>query len=88
MGVHSIPEADHIDVLFRLIQVDKGCAEKSALLEPLFRQTAADNHCRYLNTYEIPGVEMAPYDHMHLSMSAHAALADKLSELVPELCVQ
>ena len=39
----------------------------------------------FLDAANIEGVEMYPYDHMHLSLDAHKNLAKYLSENIPQL---
>lgn len=63
-----------------------GCSEKSRALAPLYEQTAKRTGCHFLDAASIPGVEMYPYDHMHLSLEAHKCLAEKLAGLIPQIC--
>lgn len=67
-------------------EMGKDCLEKSKALAPLYEEVAKRLGCHFLDAATIPGVEMAPYDHMHLSLNAHKALAEKLAELIPQLC--
>lgn len=67
-------------------EMGKGCVEKSKELAPLFQETALRLNCHFLDAGSIPGVNMAPYDYMHLSLEAHGVLARKLADLVPQIC--
>lgn len=64
-------------------EMGKNCAEKSRQLAPLYQEVAERNHCHFLDAASIPGMEMYPYDHMHLSLDSHRLLAEKLAELIP-----
>ena len=59
-----------------------GCAEKAAALaqelEPVVLQLGA----RFLDAGRVPGVEVHPLDGIHLTRSAHAALAQALVEVL------
>lgn len=63
----------------------KGCAEKSRALGELFRKIACEQGCHFHDTDTIEGVEMAPYDYMHLSKESHRLLAAKLAKLIKEI---
>lgn len=67
-------------------EMGKDCMEKSKALAPLFEQVADRLHCHFLDAASVPGVGMYPYDHMHLSLDAHRILAEKLAELIPQIC--
>ena len=58
------------------------CAEKSRELAPLFARTAKICGADFLDAGTIPGVEMYPYDYMHLSPDAHRALAGELAKRI------
>lgn len=66
-------------------EMGKHCAEKSRALAPLYRDLAGRLGCHFLDAASVPGVEMASYDHMHLSLNAHKCLAEKLAELIPQI---
>ncbi|MDE5910566.1 MAG: lipolytic enzyme, G-D-S-L [Lachnospiraceae bacterium] len=66
-------------------EMGEGCVEKSRALAPLYEQVAKNMGCHYLNAGQIPGVEMNPYDFMHLSLEAHRVFAKFLAEKIPEL---
>ena len=61
------------------------CDEKSRRLAPLYAQTANQYGCHFLDAAAIPGLEMYPYDYMHLSLDSHRLLAEKLAELIPAI---
>lgn len=66
-------------------EMGDGCEEKSRALAPLYEQMAKNVGCHYLDAGKIPGVEMNPYDFMHLSLQAHSAFAKYLAEEIPGL---
>lgn len=66
-------------------EMGAGCIEKSRALAPLYADVAKRLGCHFLDAGSIPGIEMYPYDHMHLSLDSHRLLAEKLAELIPEL---
>ncbi|MEZ3505966.1 MAG: SGNH/GDSL hydrolase family protein [Lachnospiraceae bacterium] len=68
-------------------EMGDGCDEKSRALAPLYEQVAKNMGCHYLDAGKIPGVEMNPYDFMHLSLQAHGVFAKFLAEKIPELLV-
>ena len=68
-------------------EMGDGCVEKSRALAPLYEQVAKNLGCHYLDAGQIPGVEMNPYDFMHLSLQAHSAFAKFLAEKIPQLLV-
>lgn len=61
------------------------CVEKSRALAPLYEQVARNLGCHYVDAGQIAGVEMNPYDFMHLSLEAHSAFAEFLAKKIPEL---
>ncbi len=67
-------------------EMGKGCAEKSRALSSLYQKVADRLGCHFLDADTIPGVGMYPYDYMHLSLEGHRCLAEKLAELVPQIC--
>lgn len=66
-------------------EMGANCDVKSRALAPLYEQVAKNAGCHYLDAGQIPGVEMNPYDFMHLSLQAHSAFAEFLAEKIPEL---
>lgn len=66
-------------------EMGEGCDVKSRALAPLYEQVAQMTGCHYLDAGQVPGVEMNPYDFMHLSLEAHSAFAGFLAEMVPKL---
>ena len=67
-------------------EMGRGCAEKSRLLAPLYEDLARRLNCHFLDASTIPGVEMSPCDYMHLGLEGHRRLAEKLAELIPQIC--
>ena len=71
----------HTSLVFRNA-LGGGCAEKAAALaqelEPVVLQLGA----RFLDAGRVPGVEVHPLDGIHLTRSAHAALAQALVEVL------
>lgn len=71
-------------------EMGEDCDVKSRALAPLYKQVAEMTGCHYLDAGQIPGVEMNPYDFMHLSLGAHSAfaafLAEKISRLLEKSC--
>lgn len=67
-------------------EMGKDCLEKSKALAPLYEQVAKRLGCHFLDAASVPGVEMYPYDYMHLSLDAHRCLAEYLAELIPQIC--
>lgn len=66
-------------------EMGQNCAEKSQALAPLYKQTAQMLGCHFLDTASIKGMEMYPYDYMHLSLESHKLLAEKLAKIIPDL---
>lgn len=64
-------------------EMGAGCVEKSRKLAPLYQEVAERYHCHFLDAASIPGMEMYPYDHMHLSLDSHKLLAEKLAQIIP-----
>ena len=63
----------------------EGCAEKSQQLAEWLEPAARELGVHFLDAQKIPGVEMAPYDWMHLSLEAHRAFARYLAEYIPTI---
>lgn len=61
------------------------CVGKSQKLAKEFKEVAKRLHCHFLDAGEIPGIEMYPYDWMHLSLDSHRLLAERLAEVIPEI---
>ncbi len=72
---------------FVIGEMGPGCVEKSRALAPLYKDVAERNHCYFLDAGTVEGIEMYPYDYMHLSLTAHEKLARKLAELIPEILI-
>lgn len=66
-------------------EMGDGCDEKSRALAPLYEQVAKNLGCHYLDAGQISGVEMNPYDFMHLSLQAHHVFAKFLAQEIPKL---
>ena len=60
-----------------------GCAEKSRELSRCYRELASRRGCAFLDAEGI--AEFNRTDCMHLTRKGHAALAEKLARLVPQL---
>lgn len=61
----------------------RGCEEKSRLLTPELETRCHDLGVAFLDAEGL--AEFNPVDGMHLTKRGHAALAEKLSQLVPAL---
>lgn len=59
------------------------CVEKSRNLAKAFQDVARRLHCHFLDAGSIPGIEMYPYDWMHLSLDSHRILAEYLTDFLP-----
>ncbi len=66
-------------------EMGAGCVEKSESLAALYQQVAQRLHCHFLDAASIEGMQMYPYDYMHLSFESHQLLAKKLSEIIPSI---
>lgn len=66
-------------------EMGKNCVEKSRALAPLYEQTAKLKGIHFLDAGSIEGVDMYPYDHMHLSLEAHNNLAKYLAKVIPDM---
>ena len=61
------------------------CVERSRGLAKEFKEVADRLHCHFLDAGSIPGIEMYPYDWMHLSLESHKLLADELTKVIKEI---
>lgn len=61
------------------------CVERSRGLAKEFKDVADRLHCHFLDAGSIPGIEMYPYDWMHLSLGSHKLLADELTNVIKEI---
>ena len=61
------------------------CVEKSRALAPLYKKSAELKGVHFLDAGSIDGVDMYPYDHMHLSLDAHRNLASYLAKIIPDM---
>lgn len=77
-------EPGYVDT-YALGDMGEGCAEKSRALAPLYEEMAKTLGCHFLDTASIEGMQMYPYDYMHLSLDSHRLLAEKLAELIPTI---
>jgi lysophospholipase L1-like esterase len=66
-------------------EMGEKCVEKSQALAPLYEEAAARLGCHFLDAATIEGIEMYPYDHMHLSLESHRLLAKHLACLIPKI---
>lgn len=68
-------------------EMGQGCVAKSEKLAPLYEKAAERLGCYFLDAASIEGVDMYPYDDMHLSLDAHKNLATYLAEYIPSVLV-
>ena len=61
------------------------CVERSRGLAKEFKDVADRLHCHFLDAGSIHGIEMYPYDWMHLSLESHKLLADELTKVMKEI---
>lgn len=61
------------------------CVKKSRALACLYEQTAKGKGIYFLDAGKIEGIEMYPYDCMHLSLKAHNTMAQYLAKIIPEM---
>lgn len=61
------------------------CIEKSKALAPLYEDVAKRLGCHYLDAGTVDGIEMYPYDYMHLSLDSHKLLAETLAKMIPDM---
>ena len=66
-------------------EMGDNCVEKSRALAPLYEDVAKRLGIYFLDAGKVSGVNMYPYDYMHLSLDAHNNLAKKLAEIIPDL---
>ena len=66
-------------------EMGEGCDIKSEKLAPLYKEVAKRLECNFINAAEIEGVDMYPYDDMHLSLEAHNNLAKFLADYIPHI---
>ena len=66
-------------------EMGEGCVEKSRALAPLYENVAKLKGVHFIDAGSIEGVDMYPYDHMHLSLDAHANLAKYLAKAIPDM---
>lgn len=61
------------------------CVERSEHLAKEFKDVADRLQCHFLDAGSIPGINMYPYDWMHLSLDSHRILAEYLAEFIPQI---
>lgn len=61
------------------------CVERSLHIAEEYRGVAERLSCSFLDAGSIPGMEMYPYDYMHLSLESHKIFADYLAGYLPTL---
>ena len=61
------------------------CVERSEHLAKEFKDVADRLQCHFLDAGSIPGIEMYPYDWMHLSLDSHRIFAEYLAEFIPQI---
>ena len=61
------------------------CVERSEHLAIEFKDVADRLQCHFLDAGSIPGIEMYPYDWMHLSLDSHRIFAEYLAEFIPQI---
>ena len=66
-------------------EMGDNCVEKSRALAPLYKQVAKLKGIHFIDAGSIDGVDMYPYDHMHLSLDAHNNLAKYLAKVIPDM---
>lgn len=66
-------------------EMGDNCVEKSRALAALYEQTAKEKGIYFLDADKIEGVEMYPYDCMHLSLEAHNKMAQYLAKIIPDM---
>lgn len=67
-------------------EMGPNCVEKTRALAPLYKEVASRLHCHFLDAGAVEGIEMYPYDYMHLSLESHRLLAETLAKILPTLC--
>lgn len=66
-------------------EMGDNCVEKSRALAPLYKEVAKMKGIHFIDAGSIEGVDMYPYDHMHLSLEAHKNMAEYLAKKIPEI---
>lgn len=66
-------------------EMGPNCVEKTRRLAPLYEEAAKRLGIHYLDAGQVPGVDMYPYDYMHLSLEAHNNLAKELARIIPDV---
>ena len=61
------------------------CVERSEHLAKEFKDVADRLQCHFLDAGSIPGIEMYPYDWMHLSLDSHRIFFFFLAEFIPQI---
>ena len=51
----------------------------------IYEQVAKLKGIHFIDAGSIDGVDMYPYDHMHLSLDAHNNLAEYLAKKIPDI---
>ena len=79
------PIEDGYQETFVFGEMGENCVEKSRALAPLYKEVANLKGIHFLDAGSIEGVDMYPYDHMHLSLDAHKNLAQYLANAIPDM---
>ena len=66
-------------------EMGDNCVEKSRALAPLYKKVSEMKGIYFIDAGSIEGIEMYPYDYMHLSLDAHNNLAEYLSKKIPDM---
>ena len=66
-------------------EMGDSCVEKSRALAPLYKQVAELKGIHFIDAGSIDGIDMYPYDYMHLSLDAHNNLAKYLAKVIPDM---
>ena len=66
-------------------EMGDNCVEKSRALAPLYEDVAKQKGIHFIDAGSIDGIDMYPYDHMHLSLDAHNNLAQYLAKVIPDM---
>lgn len=62
------------------------CVERSRALAKEFKDVADRLGCHFIDAGSIPGIEMYPYDWMHLSLDSHRILRSIWQSIYQQLC--
>ncbi len=62
--------------VFHAGEMGTHCVERSLHIAEEYRGVAERLHCSFLDAGSIPGMEMYPYDYMHLSLESHKIFAN------------